>query len=650
MKAGGSLKRLLPFLLTVGICCGLTIDAGAQPGVEVPPFRVAVQEGSIQAEQGQPALLRIGMPYPVLTVADFQEDGLLQAAVFRDGEVVAQAAPQRVNKGASTTLSFAGTAQARGNYEIRLSFERAKASRVYHTLYFTAVADDAEQKAAMQAVYLDEQGQLQYAPDYLGNRVPDFSYAGYGGGGIALPDVPVKSVVEPGEGDDAARIQAALNAVANLPVDAQGFRGAVLLKRGTYQVAGSITINTSGVVLRGEGDGEDGTVIVASGTAERDLILVHGEKGVEEQAQTARRITDLYVPVGARYFHVEHPTGLRVGDTIVVRRYGNAAWIHAIGMDQLPSRDDRDIVQWQPFALNMERVVTDIADDQITVDAPIVNAIEWEWGGGEIVQVIDQRIEHVGIERLRGVSEYNAKVRCMVVLLCDEKHAQNMINLDNVKNSWVSGVTARHFFHGVAFAGEGSKWLTIQDSSSLDPVSTLTGSRRYPFHVMGQLILLQRLYSDEARHAFVFNRRVTGPNVFLHSLAEGDYTFSEPHLHWAVGGLYDNVRAPIAIQDRYTYGSGHGWSGANFVAWNTTGKLIVQKPPTAQNWAIGHVGTKMPGDFTPRAEGYWVSYGKHVEPQSLYLQQLQNRLGAVAVTNIGYPLGVNSVVNTKPGK
>jgi hypothetical protein len=39
-------------------------------------------------------------------------------------------------------------------------------------------------------------------------------------------------------------------------------------------------------------------------------------------------------------------------------------------------------------------------------------------------------------------------------------------------------------------------------------------------------------------------------------------------------------------------------------------------------------------DPRPRADGYWEHLGRHVLPRSLYLQQLEERLGAEAVGNI----------------
>ena len=100
-------------------------------------------------------------------------------------------------------------------------------------------------------------GRMIRQPDALGNRVLDYSGAGYKGGTVPIPIVTVKTNVSPVAGDDGASIQGAINYVAALPLDANGFRGAVLLSAGEYQIAGSIIITNSGVVLRGVGDGSD---------------------------------------------------------------------------------------------------------------------------------------------------------------------------------------------------------------------------------------------------------------------------------------------------------------------------------------------------------------------------------------------------------
>jgi len=110
-------------------------------------------------------------------------------------------------------------------------------------------------------------GRLVYTPpDEKGNTVPDFSFAGYGGGGVRLPKVPVKVVVKSGGGNDAGRIQEAIDRVSAMSQDKNGFRGAVLIMRGRYELDKPLRVTTSGVVLRGEGQGENGTVLFGKGS------------------------------------------------------------------------------------------------------------------------------------------------------------------------------------------------------------------------------------------------------------------------------------------------------------------------------------------------------------------------------------------------
>ncbi len=144
---------------------------------------------------------------------------------------------------------------------------------------------------------------LVYSNDNLGNHLPDFSYAGYEGGGVPLPVVPVKMTLSPVAGDNTANIQNAINSVSALSPDANGFRGTVLLNPGIYTIAGTLSISASGVVLRGSGDNTNtGTVLLVTGTS-RNVINVGGS-GSWTQSGNTYSITDSYVPLGATSFHI----------------------------------------------------------------------------------------------------------------------------------------------------------------------------------------------------------------------------------------------------------------------------------------------------------------------------------------------------------
>jgi hypothetical protein len=83
---------------------------------------------------------------------------------------------------------------------------------------------------------------------------------------LASRPIPVRETIWPVTGDNTENIQTAINKVAARPLDAGGFRGAVLLKAGYYRMATPVKIDASGVVLRGEGMGDTGTVLIGTGT------------------------------------------------------------------------------------------------------------------------------------------------------------------------------------------------------------------------------------------------------------------------------------------------------------------------------------------------------------------------------------------------
>ena len=494
-----------------------------------------------------------------------------------------------------------------------------------------------------ELVYPGEDGKLVYTPDEKGNVIPDFSHCGYMGGGVALPDIPVVMTVEPqAERDDTERLQAAIDKVSERAVGANGFRGALLLKRGEYRIDGTLQVRASGVVLRGEGEGEDGTVLIATGTDKRTLVEFEGRgRSPREVNGTRQAIVDDYVPVGARAFEVADASGFEIGDQVIVHRPSTAEWIAAIGMDRI-EMPKPTVVQWKPgtYDLKFDRVVVAIDGNEITVDAPMGNAFEREYGGGWIYKYeYLGRIEQVGIENLRGVSEFDdrEKDRRREGEFVDEDHGWNFVVFFRVKNAWARRVTSVYFGYSCVTVGSQAKWMTVQDSRCLDPVSQITGSRRYSFPVHGQLSLVQRCYTRRGRHDYVLHARVPGPNAFVDCVADIAHSDTGPHHRWSVATLFDNVIVKgnaINVQDRQSSGTGHGWAGAQKVLWNCEAEsFVVQSPPTSQNYAIGCIGKKRDGRHE-REAAHWESHGKKVSPRSLYFKQLEDRLGVEALGKV----------------
>src|SRR6478736_2704261 len=269
-------------------------------------------------------------------------------------------------------------------------------------------------------VYPGYDGKLVYKADSLGNRIPDFSNAGYKGGGVAIPYVPAKITIWPVKGDNSENIQAAIDKVSAMPLDAAGFRGAVQLKLGLYPLDKPLYIKASGVILRGEGMNDTGTILFGKTVAPTPgqapgprgprpaLINIMGDVGVKPLEETKQAITDKYVAVGATTFNVVLAKAFKKGDRILIRRFSNEAWIKEIGEDSITVGARN---RWRPFTITYDRIITDVKVNTITVDGAIFTAIDSRWGGGDIVKYGDDRIEQVGVENLRGMSEYDPTVR-----------------------------------------------------------------------------------------------------------------------------------------------------------------------------------------------------------------------------------------------
>lgn len=483
-------------------------------------------------------------------------------------------------------------------------------------------------------VFPGTDGKLDYAgfanegQTSTGNLMIDFSRAGYQGGGVAIPWVPVALELNPtaGGGDDYPRIQAAIDSVSALPPSPAGFRGTLLLKAGSYHVSQTLTVSESGVVIRGEGQGADGTVITLTATVQDHLIEFEGGSGWNEIGGSDSPIADALVPSGVHTFNVASASSFSVGDRVIVHRTPNQAWI-----------DDLDMAQWgwTPTAYRSwsPRTITAIRGNSLTLDAPLVHSIESQYGGGEVYRYQFDSISQVGIERIRLESAFTSAT--------DEDHGWDAVQFRRVENSWARQVTAKYFGHSCVFVDERSQHVTVEDCAMLDPKSIITGGRRYSFLLDDSCYaLVQRCYTDEGRHDYITDSKMGGPSVFVDSLAENTHNDIGPHHRYAEGILFDNIKGDeINVQNRTNSGTGHGWAGTQTVFWNCVAdSFICDAPKAAMNFAIGCVGTRIQGSFAPDEPfGFWESPNTPVNPRSLYYKQLEDRLGSHALRTITTP-------------
>src|SRR5262249_47478395 len=157
---------------------------------------------------------------------------------------------------------------------------------------------------------------------------------------------------------------------------------------------------------------------------------------------------------------------------------------------------------WRPDQANLDfdRVITaiDVVHKLITLDAPLTNALEKKYGehlpgssgpvyaGWLYRYSFPGRIDHVGVENLTGVSEYDPRLADPNAvdedghkIPLEDQHAWTFISLVAAENAWVHDITARQFAFSAVDVQKTSKWITVQDSSNLDPISEISGGHRY---------------------------------------------------------------------------------------------------------------------------------------------------------------------------
>lgn len=507
-------------------------------------------------------------------------------------------------------------------------------------LAMVASALQAAEAPLPPLVSIGKDGKLVYTPHAnVGetatvNVIPDFSHCGYKGGGARIPDVPVKATVEPGEGSARARIQAAIDEVSKLPLDKNGFRGAVLIKAGTHIIgdgkAIGMRIAASGVVVRGEGQGLRGTHLTTGQLGKSTCFTVSGDATFTEGPVS--RITDDYVGTGAMTFSVADAQGLAEGDSIRVYFTPNQTWLDIV---------NQHVNNWtiETYTIPFERRIAKLSGTTITLDTPLVHPLQKRFGGGEVRKITlskGARIDNVGIENLSLSCPDGA---------ADKNRINDAIIFNHVTDGWVSGITVYHQSDSLVTLNQ-SRYVTVQDCASLQPVGPKRGGYRYTYYIGSgsNHCLVQRCYAYDGRHDFVTYAYSPGPNVFLDCLTEKGGT-QGPHQRWSSGILFDNIGGGgrVAISEhRGGSGTGHGWTGVSDVGWNVRNKVTCDAPEGFQNYSFGGTGAEENGSYVKSDgktvfRGHYESHGTPVKPRSLYLKQLEDRLGKQAVENVTTP-------------
>jgi len=513
---------------------------------------------------------------------------------------------------------------------------------VFFLILSAATICFGQQAAKSQWVYPDSKGKLVYKTLESGDKIMDFSYAGYMGGGVNIPTVPVKITLSTSAGDNSVAIQFAIDEVSKMKM-VNGFRGTVLLKPGTYDCEKTLTINASGVVLRGSSAGVNGTILNLTGKPHA-CITVRGAS-TSKIVGDSTTIADSYVAAGSNSFNLINTSGFAVGDTIRITRRITDEWIKFMGMDQLVRGGNKQT--WISGVITTERVIRKVEKNKITVDVPLNDSYDSKYTGSSGVTV--QKITTTGELSQIGIEDFRIVAPAQSVTINEGHH--RAFTMSGITDGWARNIEVFNTVNSISVTGTR---ITVDNISIVHDVPTIGAAKPADLNGSGQQVLFNKCkITGDNLFFFGTGAKVTGPVVVLNCIFRGN-GWIQPHQRWATGLLIDGCEVPdggIDFMNRGVMGSGHGWAIGWAVAWNCKAKSFLnQLPPGSANWVIGSYGGKqrkaIPGanqsgnitydTLSLLPEGFYDSHAVPVTPASLYLAQLNERLGKQALINIGY--------------
>ena len=553
-------------------------------------------------------------------------------------------------------------------------------------LLFFSIPAFAQTSWQSELVKVDGAGRITYVKDADGFVIPDFSHAGYKGG-EPVPDYQppasrTETVTPIPNADNTNNIQQAINKIAALAPDADGFRGVVRLGAGKYLIDGTINLNVSGIVLRGAGRGRDVatdqltdndlqnmTLIYRRGTGGglATNVIVMGPAsassatwGLDANNETNKvNITTSKLMPGDFSFEVQSTAGYAAGDAVCIKYPsteallaalwygGNTNWVNGSDASQKWKTSDINICYY--------RYIVRIDGNQITLDAPVFYGLDRQYSQAYMHKITTGTIyTNIGIEDLRVSMDRTPE---SITTTPD----QNCIKMNALENCWAKGLHLSDFIRS-GIQTEAVTRSTIEDCRAVDCSGFITGSSQYNFnnYHRSQLILFKNCFSRNGRHHWISNGCATTSGIVVlnhtstlaNAASEGHRYLSQGILidGWKETGAYANNANKLGFYLRDNMGTYHGWGAIFSVFWNCdvqNGSIYLDKVPTGQNYSIGSVANTV-REYRNNDPKYTMGYNEGQNkpglfPKSLYEAQLNARKIFAITEN---PQNVHTCANT----
>lgn len=455
-----------------------------------------------------------------------------------------------------------------------------------------------------------------------GRFLHDFSYAGYhaGEGPIPTPPGPAFDVTTYGAdatgGSDAtAAIQAAIDAASAAAPAVVDFPA------GTFRVDGTLSVRTSGVVLRGQGSGSTFVYFtLGTGVAYSAHLTFAGAvaDGADHflTADGASRSNVVTLP---------DVSGLAVGDHVAVGWTISDAFVEAHAMTDTWVEFNG---QWRGF---FRRTITaiDPTTGQVTLDVPLrYDALVRD---GASLRVQTGYLSECGLQNL-AISNVNTWDNAWA-----EWQTQAVL-FSGVRDCWVSDVVSwesplstdgkgMHLMSGGIEVLD-SRRVTITDTVLENAQNRGDGGNGYLFQVSrSNEVLTVDSVAHNGRHNFIQNWDFgTSGCVWLRTTSEGSRAlladwdpiglpaYSEFHHSLAMANLIDQSVATDGWQavNRQDESSGAGHSATETVWWNLSGGGYLRSLQFGDGYVIGTDGMNL---HTDPSEWDWNNSGEGTEPE-----------------------------------
>jgi hypothetical protein len=514
--------------------------------------------------------------------------------------------------------------------------------------------------------------------DPEGRFLQDFSYAGYHAGEKKIPDQPSGQIYDvtksPYSADKTGRTNSttAIQAAINAAESAGG--GIVFFPAGTYSLqhqtgkAYALRVSKSNIVLKGENSDTTKIFLNSSVSRSKSIIEVSPENDTNWKSSTGTSVNYLSsnAEVASTTIPLSTTPQFKVGDLIVLTHDDTPAWISEHGMT----------AYWYNGAETPTylRKVTSVNTEQktITIDTPLRYYLKTR--DKARVYKAGPHLQEVGIEALSfgmkestksglGESDYDNSGTAGYDLA-----SSNVIRLEHVQNSWIKKVKSYKpvsnthtdawiggsiHIHSNGIELSQTRQVTITESNFQNAQYRGGDGNGHFYQIEGNDNLISYSSGANGRHNYSIKGAVSSGNVLLSNYSGKGWHMSDFHTKLSQANLVDNHTLDgdgFEARNRYangSTGSKHGITSTQTVFWNINGQKLyarrnldgrivdysVHSDQHGYGYIIGTRGnitkvftplvqqSQSPVDFTEA-----IGSGSRLNPQSLYLDQLERRM------------------------